>query len=325
MTLPGMRERTILVNSMSKTYSVTGWRVGWVLAPPELTDSIRKVHDFLTVGAAAPLQQAGAVALALPDSYYQTLARRLRRAPRHDPGDAGGRRVSAACGPRGAYYVMTDISGFGFAGRHRLRPPSDRDTSAWPPCRDRASSTTRATELKWCAFVFPRSMRRWKKRRFVCRRSPVRDRTSRWLPERHFTNFLLPETVVREDGAGYAVELATAQGKALEITLGITRILEQESLDVSIWGSVDGSDWGTKPLPRSRRSSTVARTPSAGSDRASRRQIPSRALEDEPLGPRRAEAAVRLLRLRGGDGRRPHRARRLNLGTLRADHTETIA
>ncbi len=59
MSLPGMRERSILVNSMSKTYSVTGWRVGWVLAPPDLTDSIRKVHDFLTVGAAAPLQQAG--------------------------------------------------------------------------------------------------------------------------------------------------------------------------------------------------------------------------------------------------------------------------
>ncbi len=58
MSLPGMRERTILVNSMSKTYSVTGSRVGWVLAAPDLTESIRKVHDFLTVGAAAPLQQA---------------------------------------------------------------------------------------------------------------------------------------------------------------------------------------------------------------------------------------------------------------------------
>src|SRR6185437_11244702 len=56
LSLPGMRDRSILVNSMSKTYSVTGWRVGWVLAPPDITDSIRKVHDFLTVGAAAPLQ-----------------------------------------------------------------------------------------------------------------------------------------------------------------------------------------------------------------------------------------------------------------------------
>src|SRR5580693_5988262 len=63
MQIPGMRDRTVLVNSMSKTYSVTGWRVGWVLASPDLTDSIRKVHDFLTVGAAAPLQQAGVLAL----------------------------------------------------------------------------------------------------------------------------------------------------------------------------------------------------------------------------------------------------------------------
>ena len=74
MSLPGMRDRSILVNSMSKTYSVTGWRVGWVLASPDLTDSIRKVHDFLTVGAAAPLQQAGVVALSLPDDYYTHLS-----------------------------------------------------------------------------------------------------------------------------------------------------------------------------------------------------------------------------------------------------------
>jgi len=109
-----MRERSILVNSMSKTYSVTGWRVGWVLASPELTGSIRKVHDFLTVGAAAPLQQAGAVALALPDTYYERLARDY--ASRRDTilralGSAGFR---CWC-PSGAYYVMTDISGFGFA------------------------------------------------------------------------------------------------------------------------------------------------------------------------------------------------------------------
>src|SRR5580704_17268761 len=73
MTLPGMRDRTVLVNSMSKTYAVTDWRVGWVLASPDLTDSIRKLHDFLTVGAGAPLQQAGAVALAMPDEYYDQL------------------------------------------------------------------------------------------------------------------------------------------------------------------------------------------------------------------------------------------------------------
>jgi aspartate/methionine/tyrosine aminotransferase len=113
-TLPGMRERSVLVNSMSKTYSVTGWRVGWVLAAPDLSDSIRKVHDFLTVGAAAPLQQAGVLALNMPDSYYQKLAR-----------DYQGRRdmllgILEGAGfrcfrPDGAYYIMTDIADFGFS------------------------------------------------------------------------------------------------------------------------------------------------------------------------------------------------------------------
>ncbi|MGH2386504.1 MAG: pyridoxal phosphate-dependent aminotransferase, partial [Candidatus Limnocylindria bacterium] len=78
-TLPGMADRTVAVNSLSKTYSVTGWRVGWVVAPAPLTSAIRKVHDFLTVGAAAPLQAAGTVALGLPDDYYATLAAAYRR------------------------------------------------------------------------------------------------------------------------------------------------------------------------------------------------------------------------------------------------------
>ena len=73
-TLPGMADRTVTINALSKTYSVTGWRVGWTIASPSLTGGIRKVHDFLTVGAAAPLQEAGAVALAFPDGYYRTLA-----------------------------------------------------------------------------------------------------------------------------------------------------------------------------------------------------------------------------------------------------------
>jgi len=72
--LEGMAERTVTINGMSKTYSVTGWRVGWAVAPPSITDAIRKVHDFLTVGAPAPLQEAGAAALSLPASYYQSLA-----------------------------------------------------------------------------------------------------------------------------------------------------------------------------------------------------------------------------------------------------------
>jgi aminotransferase len=113
MSLPGMRERSILVNSMSKTYSVTGWRVGWVLAPPDLTDSIRKVHDFLTVGAAAPLQRAGAMALALGDEYYTELASEYQK--RRDHILITLQTAGLHCFvPRGAYYVMTDISGLGF-------------------------------------------------------------------------------------------------------------------------------------------------------------------------------------------------------------------
>jgi aspartate/methionine/tyrosine aminotransferase len=113
MQIPGMRDRTILVNSMSKTYAVTGWRVGWVLASPDLSDSIRKVHDFLTVGAAAPLQQAGAVALALPDEYYTALASDYtkRRDAMIEVLEGAGFRCFH---PQGAYYIMTDISGFGY-------------------------------------------------------------------------------------------------------------------------------------------------------------------------------------------------------------------
>jgi aminotransferase len=111
-TLPGMRERTVLVNSMSKTYSVTGWRVGFVLAAEDLTDSIRKVHDFLTVGAAAPLQQAGVVALNLPDSYYEKLSVEYQK--RRDFLLERLEQAGFRCyRPQGAYYVMTDISGFG--------------------------------------------------------------------------------------------------------------------------------------------------------------------------------------------------------------------
>jgi aminotransferase len=113
-TLPDMRERTITINGMSKTYSVTGWRVGYAIAPPAVTDAIRKMHDFLTVGAAAPLQEAGAAAMHLPDEYYSKLSGDyLQRRDRMLAAlEAAGFRCFK---PRGAYYIMTDISAFGFA------------------------------------------------------------------------------------------------------------------------------------------------------------------------------------------------------------------
>jgi len=112
-TLPGMRDRTITISGASKTYSVTGWRIGWLIAPPELSAGIRKVHDFLTVGAAHPLQVAIATALELPPSFYMELL-----------GDYQERRDAIVTGlrecgfevqaPDGAYYVMAGIEKFGF-------------------------------------------------------------------------------------------------------------------------------------------------------------------------------------------------------------------
>lgn len=121
-SLPGMAERTITCGSLSKTYSITGWRLGYLIAAPDIIAGARKVHDFLTVGAAAPLQEAAIAGLDLPDSYYSELqvsysAKRdlflgyLRRA---------GLRFSE---PEGAYYVLVDISEFGW--------PDDRGFCEW--------------------------------------------------------------------------------------------------------------------------------------------------------------------------------------------------
>jgi aminotransferase len=113
-SLPGMRERTVMVNSMSKTYSVTGWRIGWVMAPPQICDGIRKVHDFLTVGAAAPLQEAGAAALNAPATYYADLANTYRI--KRDLLLAQLQGAGLHCyKPAGSYYILCDISSFGFA------------------------------------------------------------------------------------------------------------------------------------------------------------------------------------------------------------------
>lgn len=111
-TVPGLRERTITISGLSKTFSVTGWRIGYLIAPPDLTNAIRKVHDFLTVGAPAPLQEAAAVALGFPDSFYVDLAEMYARkrevllAALQEAGFPVFR-------PQGAYYIMADIRPFG--------------------------------------------------------------------------------------------------------------------------------------------------------------------------------------------------------------------
>ena len=112
-TLPGMAERTVTISGASKTFSVTGWRVGWIVAPPELTAGIRKVHDFVTVGAPAPLQEAVAEGLALGRLYYDSLATEYRKrrdllVPALEAAGFAPRR------PEGAYYVLCDITRFGF-------------------------------------------------------------------------------------------------------------------------------------------------------------------------------------------------------------------
>ena len=112
-SLPQMQERTITVSGLSKAYSMTGWRLGYVVAPEPLTDAIRKMHDFLTVGAPHPLQRAGIVALNLPSGYYQELVAKY---------DKNRKRLLTSLTeagfqchqPEGAYYIMTDITDFGF-------------------------------------------------------------------------------------------------------------------------------------------------------------------------------------------------------------------
>ncbi len=106
-SLAGMAEHAITINSLSKTYSATGWRVGWIIAPPKATAAIRKVHDFLTVGAPAPLQAAGVTALTMPESYYAGLSGRYRQARRFLHGVLQELDMRPTL-PRGAYYIITE-------------------------------------------------------------------------------------------------------------------------------------------------------------------------------------------------------------------------
>jgi aspartate/methionine/tyrosine aminotransferase len=150
-SLDGMADRTVTINSVSKTFSVTGWRVGWTIGPPDITAAIRKVHDFLTVGAAAPLQAAAAFALASPDTYYHDLS--ATYSSRRDRlmrilTDAG----FVCFQPHGAYYIMTDVSGFGFPddvtlARHLVTEVGVASVPGSSFYRDAASGRTK---LRFC-------------------------------------------------------------------------------------------------------------------------------------------------------------------------------
>ena len=121
-SLPQMRDRTITVSGLSKAYSMTGWRLGYVIAPEILTDAIRKMHDFLTVGAPHPLQRAGVVALNLPPSYHETLVAKYNKNRKYLVDNLT--RAGFHCHePEGAYYIMTDITDFGF--------PDDTSFANW--------------------------------------------------------------------------------------------------------------------------------------------------------------------------------------------------
>ena len=150
-TLDGMADRTVSINSVSKTFSVTGWRVGWTVGPPDITSAIRKVHDFLTVGAAAPLQSAAAAALSMGDAYYRDLAASYAR--RRDRLMGILRESGFVCfEPRGAYYIMTDVARFGFAddvafARHLV---SDIGVAAVPGSSFYADPASGRTSLRFC-------------------------------------------------------------------------------------------------------------------------------------------------------------------------------
>ena len=151
-TLEGMRERTVVVSGASKTFSVTGWRVGWVVAPPELTGAIRKVHDFLTVGAPAPLQEGVAAALEVLDGeYYRTLASEYRE--RRDVLIPALQRAGFVCAqPQGAYYTLADFSALSRADDHAFARALTRDAGVTPVPGSSFFNPGRGTNLVRFAF-----------------------------------------------------------------------------------------------------------------------------------------------------------------------------
>ena len=159
-TLPGMAERTITISGISKSYSVTGWRVGYAVASPELSLGIRRAHDFITVGAPHPLQEAAVTALELPDSYYTLSAGELSGAPR-PPLRAGGggrlRRLEAARRVLHPDRRRPLHEALRLRGRHRLRHAPHQGGRRRHRARARPSTPTRELGRTKIRFCFPKT------------------------------------------------------------------------------------------------------------------------------------------------------------------------
>ena len=152
-SLPGMAERTLTISGLSKTFAVTGWRLGYVIGPTALTTAIRRAHDFLTVGAPAPLQEAAVTALRFPPSYYETMleAYRQRRALMFDILDTAG---LAPLNPQGAYYMLADIGSSGLADTTYVERLITRVGVAAVP--GSSFMADRRPPSRWIRFAFPK-------------------------------------------------------------------------------------------------------------------------------------------------------------------------
>ena len=174
--IDGMAEQTVTINSLSKTFSVTGWRVGWAIAPAWLTGAVRKVHDFLTVGAAAPLQEAGAAALASPDDYYARLATAYQ-ARRDLLLEILERHHFTCYRPRGAYYIMTDVGHFGFADdvAFARQLVTDVGVAVVPGSSFYHDPTLGQTKVRFCFCKRDETLREADRRLAAKLEAPVRD------------------------------------------------------------------------------------------------------------------------------------------------------
>ena len=172
--IEGMSEQTVVINSMSKTFSVTGWRVGWAIAPEWLTNGIRKVHDFLTVGAPAPLQAAGVSALALPEQFYVDLAREYEG--RRNLLLAVLERQGFTCyKPAGAYYIMTDIGKFSDDDvRFAKRLVEEVGVAAVPGSSFYHEAALGRTKLRFCFCKKEQTLREADRRLAMLSEEPIR-------------------------------------------------------------------------------------------------------------------------------------------------------